>query len=420
MKTARFLHCSDLHLGTPFKGLSRTEEDVALALSESTYRAFDHLLAIAIEKEVDFVLVCGDLLDIEDRNLRPFLHLQRGFRRLLEHEIGVFLICGNHDPLGSISEMARFPENVLVFSADIAKWHLEKSRSGMDVALWGMSFLKRAEYRNLARLVPDCPENLLRIALLHCTVGSQEGHEPYAPCQLSDLKKAPVDYWALGHIHKRAHLLDEPVAVYSGNIQGRSFKETGPRGCYLVEVDDDFHIRPSFVETDVIRWEEIQLDVTGVPDIASFQEILYEETRKTINKVAPRGLICRIRLSGICEFYESICQQEALDEIVEELNSAIFTDGSVLLIEGMVNQAIPALDMERRKEAGDLAAFVLREAERLDLDKDFLTRPGGPLSLLFQNRRFKRLGFGLEEGELEGIVRQAEHFLIHLLDNPQK
>ncbi|MEZ6149369.1 MAG: hypothetical protein R3C09_04535 [Pirellulaceae bacterium] len=54
------------------------------------------------------------------------------------------------------------------------------------------------------------------------------------------------DYWALGHIHKREVLCQEPFVAFSGNIQGRHIRESGPKGCYVVTVHDDRRLEPDF------------------------------------------------------------------------------------------------------------------------------------------------------------------------------
>ncbi len=46
------------------------------------------------------------------------------------------------------------------------------------------------------------------------------------------------DYWALGHVHKRESIREAPWVVFPGNIQGRHIRESGPKGCLLVKVDE--------------------------------------------------------------------------------------------------------------------------------------------------------------------------------------
>ena len=74
-----------------------------------------------------------------------------------------------------------------------------------------------------------------------------------------------MDYWALGHVHTRAVLRDQrPAVVYPGNPQGRHPYETGPRGAYLVDIDDDGTVALDFRELDVVRWARIDVPIDGL------------------------------------------------------------------------------------------------------------------------------------------------------------
>ncbi|MBX4341380.1 metallophosphoesterase, partial [Mycobacterium tuberculosis] len=59
----KFLHCADLHLDSPFKGLSSLPERLFQRLFDSTFVSFKRLIDLAISEEVDFVIIAGDLYD---------------------------------------------------------------------------------------------------------------------------------------------------------------------------------------------------------------------------------------------------------------------------------------------------------------------------------------------------------------------
>jgi exonuclease SbcD len=80
---------------------------------------------------------------------------------------------------------------------------------------------------------------------------------------MEDLITRGYDYWALGHIHKGAFLSRDPWVVYSGNLQGRHAKETGPKGCILVEVEDGRVVAADLVPLDVVRWHQAEIDLQG-------------------------------------------------------------------------------------------------------------------------------------------------------------
>src|SRR5699024_3233290 len=58
-----FIHAADLHLDSPFKGLKKLPADIFNDIKQSTFSALDQLVHHAIVKQVDFVLLVGDLFD---------------------------------------------------------------------------------------------------------------------------------------------------------------------------------------------------------------------------------------------------------------------------------------------------------------------------------------------------------------------
>src|SRR5690625_1460030 len=92
-----FIHAADLHLDSPFKGISSIPDSLFQTVRESTFQAFNRLIHYAIEKEVDFVLLVGDLFDEDNQSLKAQLHIRDQFKKLQSHGIDVFLSYGNHD-----------------------------------------------------------------------------------------------------------------------------------------------------------------------------------------------------------------------------------------------------------------------------------------------------------------------------------
>src|SRR5207237_5856153 len=90
--------------------------------------------------------------------------------------------------------------------------------------------------------------------------GADTSHDRYAPCSEDQMVNSGYDYWALGHIHQRCVVRPvSPAIVFPGNLQGRHVRETGPKGAYLVTVDDAGHVDLQFRRLDVARWEVIEL-----------------------------------------------------------------------------------------------------------------------------------------------------------------
>ena len=224
-----FIHTADLHLGTPFKSHFK-DERMKEKLEKSTYSAFDILIDLCIDEGIDFLIIAGDVFDSTRDYLSPQLKLRDGLNRLDEMGIKTFITCGNHDPKEYWLTDDEWQSNVHVFSAKEAEAEEIITKSGEKVIIHGISYKKRDVSDNLAKKFKRSVENdAFEIGVLHCNVGSQSGHEDYSPCTKDDLKRVGLNYWALGHIHNRDILDQDPYIIYPGNIQGRHINETGEK-----------------------------------------------------------------------------------------------------------------------------------------------------------------------------------------------
>src|SRR5215207_3068203 len=116
----RFIHAADLHLDTPYEGIGRASDDVQRALRDASLDAFDALVDLALERNVSFVVIAGDIYDGAERGLRAQMRFLSGLRCLDDAGIRTFIIHGNHDPLDGWSAIARdsWPAGVTIFGSE--------------------------------------------------------------------------------------------------------------------------------------------------------------------------------------------------------------------------------------------------------------------------------------------------------------
>ena len=84
----------------------------------------------------------------------------------------------------------------------------------------------------LENLVPSYPKaapGWFNIGLLHTSATGYEGHDRYAPCTLDDLRAKQYDYWALGHIHKRGVLCEDPPVIFPATCRGDTSARAVPK-----------------------------------------------------------------------------------------------------------------------------------------------------------------------------------------------
>src|SRR5690625_1617152 len=200
-----FIHAADLHLDSPFKGLTNLPDTILSQVRESTFLAFDNLVTTAINKQVDFVILVGDLFDNEVQSLKAQVYLKKAFEKLQFHGINVYLSYGNHDFINGNIHPMKYPENVFIFpNKQVTSFTFEKNNQKL-ASIYGFSYETRSVTTNKTSEYMISDESIpFHIAMLHGSVYGNKEHYPYAPFQLTDLMDKPFNYWALGHIHKQA------------------------------------------------------------------------------------------------------------------------------------------------------------------------------------------------------------------------
>jgi predicted phosphodiesterase len=321
----KFLHAADIHLDSPQRGLDRYEGAPAAECRAATRRALENLAELALAEEVAFVLIVGDLYDGEWNDYQTPLFFTKVMMRLREGGIPVYMIRGNHDAHNRMTRDLRLPDNVRILSADRAETIVQED---CGAAIHGRSFATRAVLDNLARSYPARIPGLFNAGLLHTCVDGREGHEPYAPCSLSDLRAREYGYWALGHIHAREILhKEDPWIVFPGNIQGRHVREPGAKGCMLVTVGDSFEVEamePRWL--DVVRWATCRVDAAGARDGDEALRRFEDRLNRMMADVDGRLLALRVEFHGATEAHAPMAAKSA--HWIQEVRRASLDVGS--------------------------------------------------------------------------------------------
>ncbi|MBK5224720.1 MAG: DNA repair exonuclease [Acidimicrobiia bacterium] len=364
----RFLHAADLHLDTPFAGLSATSPAVGAALREASLRAFDDLVRLAIARDVAFVVLAGDVYDGAERGVRAQLAVHRGVTRLAGRGIRTFMVAGNHDPVGEgWAAIREWPELVTIFPAgEVASVAVE--RDGQHLAtVHGTSYERRATTENLALGFRRGEAPGPHIAVLHANVGGQPGHDPYSPCTVDDLVGTDIDYWALGHVHTRQVLHREPWIVYPGNFQGRNPRasEQGAKGALVVEVDDAGHIaEPEFVALDAVRFHHEEVAIDEVADLGALREELSDLGQRRLVAADGRSLLLRVTLVGRGPVHADLRRPGAVAELVGTLRDDAPVDEPFLWWDRIDSATSAARDLDALRDRNDFVADLLDEADR--------------------------------------------------------
>lgn len=305
---ARFIHCADIHLDSPLRRLETYDGAPVEDIRGASRRAFEQLVQLAISENVDFVIIAGDLYDGDWRDQQTGLFFASQVAKLRTAGIPIYVIRGNHDAASVITKSLPLPNNpdgssvVLATNADSIR--LES----LGVSIHGQSFGTKAETENLVSGYPAFDKNMFNIGILHTSLSGAEGHDRYAPCKPTELVDKGYQYWALGHVHTRGeHQPAEApcTIVFPGNIQGRNPRETGTKGCLLVDADSNTgETTRQFIPLDVVRWEICQIDTSTIESPDEMLNVFLDWAHQYATDYVQGTLVVRVRLVGNSELHD--------------------------------------------------------------------------------------------------------------------
>lgn len=212
----KLLHLSDLHLGKRL---------IEVSLLEDQAYILQQIANIAAAKQVDAVLIAGD---VYDRSLPPAEATQlfsRFIHRLTAQGMKVFIISGNHDSAERLAYFRELVQDQGVYISPVYDGHIEPvtlTDPYGEVCFWLMPYVHPDQVR---RFFPDdeitCANDAARLVLgemqpdpgkRHVILSHQlilrsemGGSERKVIGTVEDVDASlynAFDYAALGHIHK--------------------------------------------------------------------------------------------------------------------------------------------------------------------------------------------------------------------------
>jgi len=369
----RFVHMADVHLDTPFQN---RESRVRALLRDSVRQTFKAGVDLALSQKVNALLIAGDLFDNETLSFATEKFLLEQMHRLQAGEISVYYAPGNHDPYaaGYRASQIPWPANVHVFNTRQPGTCEVLDSEGRTVALVsGAGHAGTRESENLAKAFPPAAGGVLHVGLLHALVsgtGGESEHERYAPCALADLAGKGYTYWALGHIHTRSVLLEKPLIVYPGNLVGRNPREDGPRGAYLVEVDDGGRVKATFQALAPVCWAAFRVsNLSEASNLENLERQIYTSITKALESGNyPGKLLLRVTLEGPCPLYRELQDEENLATLADGLQ----TDLRLEYLELAADAVVRPIDPDSYRNEPHVLSTVLALIDALKTNDELL------------------------------------------------
>lgn len=414
MSSFRFIHCSDLHIDSPFKGLASEKPELAKRLRASTSQAFQNIVQLAIKEKVDAVVIAGDIYDGKDKSLQAQFKFRKGLKELSDAGIPSFLVHGNHDPLDSRFATLQWPDLVTVFSGQEVQGH-NIERDGKTLAkIHGISYPTRDVKENLALQFEQHSGEGFGIGVLHTNVGHNPDHQDYAPCSIEDLVSRKMDYWALGHIHAYKVLRpSDPAIVYSGNTQARHKNETGVKGCCLVTLHPNTSPEIQFVAVDSVRFICATLDLGSARSLEQVIQFIQSRCEEISAREGEADALIHLTLTGRTQVHGELQKSNNVEDLMEEIQSdfegripAIWVDLAV--------QTEGTYDVEALKQGNDFIADLLALYEELE-KKEEIDELSEALKPVFESWSGRKYLESFSPTEIQELLLKARNLTLDQL-----
>ncbi len=390
----RFLHLADIHLGFDRYDSKERTKDFFLAFQ-------DAIAKYAIEAQVDFVVIAGDLF--EHRTIQPNVLNQAKIclQMLKEHHIPVVAIEGNHDnrPYGTATNWLKYLANdeLLILLEP------EKSADGEIVyEMWdgetggyidldcGVRVLGSAWYGasapraivTLSEAIQKLPPNPGQtIMLFHHGLEGQisryEGALRYN--DLLPLKEAGVDYLALGHIHKsytEGGWIFNPGSTEANNVEEANYD----RGVLLVEISSDgiqAELKQDYCQRSIVRLRTTARGQESAEQIEA-DAIAQVQTAMKLGHLKPEDQpMVELRIEGQVGFDRLELDTKKLQHDLKQLSNAL-----IFLLKYNV-------------DAVDFASPLSDDATRTQIEQEVFT------DLLTANTHYKNRASELAKGLID-------------------
>lgn len=368
----RIVHAADIHLDTPYR---RHDESVRARLLEAGREAFVRLIDLALERQVDALLIAGDLFDNDWLTLATERVLVDELTRATSAGITVVYATGNHDP-------GRANYRAMGIDWPKERFHLVASRQPRQIAIkrevdvvgWVVAAGHQTprEDRDLAATFPPAPDPEPAVGLLHAQVMSAaaaERHDRYAPAALDSLDPSYA-YWALGHIHARQEVRRDPPVHYSGNAQGRQIGEEGPKGALVVTLDRGVAPEIDFAALAPVRWESLEPDgleaARNLTDVNAAVGAAF--TARRHGAPPDQEWILRVDLRGACPLASLLADADERTELARQLRE----DLGVLDVEVRDRGLHRPVDIESHRDQPHLLSQTLALLARAESDDRLL------------------------------------------------
>ncbi len=398
----KFIHAADIHLDSRVVALRSFYAQERVCLSKLQQRAFTSLIDLAIDEDVDFMLLAGDLFDSNWKDYGVGLFFIQQIKRL---KCPTYYIRGNHDSENRLIKSLPYPEDFHIFDSFKPQTML---LDDLKLAIHGQSYSHYHIEEDLAAGYPKALPGYFNIGLLHTSGDKRNGELPYAPYDGKLLHAKGYDYWALGHLHQNQILSENPAIVYSGTLQGRHIKETGMKGCYVISVDEKEVKKIAFKRLSCLQWEKINIEMSSITNESEMRQAIISGVKKCIDGKDVEILIVRFFFMGENQLKKTI------SENTEHWANAIYCwleeiSDKKIFIEKLIDKS--TLVQDAQKNENPLVEHLFKHLEEKVVKKSILENFSTEYAAIKERMPKEILDPNSENESSEDLQSQIKSFL---------
>ena len=413
-KQVTFIHAADLHLGAPFRGLRALSPAWAARLLTAIPESYDRVIDAALNYEVDFVVIAGDIFDSAKASYADCLHFFDGLKRLDAAGIPVYLCTGNHDPYTSWQQgFFALPPNTVMFPADRPGFTVFQKDGEALALIGGRGFYNQAwpHDQSIAEGISrKAAQEVLgatapfSIGIIHTGLDIDPLKAPTDP---AELLRAGMDYWALGHIHLRyVYPENNPQIVFPGCIQGRDIKETGERGIFKVTLIEGRPNQLEFIPTASVVWQRVKVDVSECTSLTDINEKVMAELFIENSHAYCEEMCVRVSLVGETRLHRLLEGPGVLQDMRKALNDSY----PLFYCDALIDKTTQPLDKAALAKEGLFPAVLMQASAEC--------KDGHDETLAYLQDEFLKKGLQLPHGcekDIPVLIKEAEDMVLDLL-----
>lgn len=246
----KFIHIADVHLFATPDAEYEWGENRPREIEET----FDKVLDACDEKDIDLLLIAGNLFD-RSPSVEDLIFVDDKLMRLKKTRTVILPGCDDYVEAGSEAGSYKFRSRTVMMPTDKTTNAYLK---GINTCVTGYGYA-RPEYReHILEDIDPGREGAINILIGH---GGDRKHMPFKKDKLA---AKGFDYVAMGYIRRPVHILKNRMA-YAGSPEPLGPQETGRHGYVLGEINDD-GTRISWCP--IARRNYIDISITMSPELS--------------------------------------------------------------------------------------------------------------------------------------------------------